>query len=85
MNTRANIILVLLFCLMFVLWLSNKTIDLNTYFMGIDMYHIQLEAEELQKENILLRNEWLREASYTIIYSKAINMGFTNAQYVVIK
>jgi hypothetical protein len=85
MNARANIILILLFSTMFVLWLINQTLQLDIYYMGIDMYHTQIEIEQVQKENMILNEEALSQRSYTIIYKEATDMGFTTAHEVVIK
>jgi hypothetical protein len=85
MNRRANAILILLFSTMFVLWLINQTLQLDIYYLGIDMYHAQTELEEVRKENALLEKENLTLRSYTIIYRKATDMGFTTAHEVVIK
>lgn len=85
MNTRANAILILLFSTMFILWLINQTLQLDIYYQGIDMYHTQMEIERVQKENMMLNEENLKLRSYTIIYSEAKGMGFTDASYVVVK
>jgi hypothetical protein len=84
-NARANLILTFLFSMMFVLWLISQSLQLDIYFLGLDMYRIQTETEQLRKENLMLQEEALHYRSYTIIYTEATSMGFTKAHEVVIK
>jgi cell division protein FtsL len=47
---------------------------------GVELVDIQTHADELKKQNELLKEQYLQAASYTTISQKAKSMGFAPAK-----
>lgn len=78
-------LLILLSLLVIGLLLLRITLLNNLSVQGVDYNKLIKQVNDLHKENIMLHDEYLQDASYYTISQKAIRMGYLKGQFVYLQ
>lgn len=81
---RAKATIFCLLTIIIVLWFIDYQMRDNLYFDGYKYKKYIDETEKIKKENIILREEVLKNSSYTVIEEKARTRGFQKPQFLML-